>query len=387
MKKKILFVIDSLVCGGAEKSLVSLLPLLSREKYEIHLWILHRGEVLEKLLTNDVIVEQEPKYCMTERIKMQLAQIRYSVLFRLIAFLGKKEHMAETLWRCVENIYKVPEELYDIAVAYQQGLPTYLVATKINAYKRIAWINADIFAAGYSDSFNIKFYNKLDVIVPVSNKLEAILIDRYPQYKAKYRCIYDILNPELIMRQSHESVKETALWNNKTVIVTTGRLAVAKNHLLAVEAAKQIQEQGYDFIWLFVGEGEERSNIEKLIQKYGLEKQVIILGERTNPYPYMASSTIYVQTSSFEGYGLTIAEAKILGKPIVSTNFDVVYDQLKHGENGLIADMTPESVANNIIRMIEDTRLRNYIVDNVKKEKNTTYMTEIRKIEFLFDAD
>ena len=96
---------------------------------------------------------------------------------------------------------------------------------------------------------------------------------------------------------------------------------------------------------------------------------------------------IYVQTSSFEGFGLTIAEAKILGKPVVSTNFDVVHDQLRHEHNGLIADMTAASLADNIIRLINDNALRQRIIDNVKAETNTTAKTEIKKVEKLLDED
>ena len=127
--------------------------------------------------------------------------------------------------------------------------------------------------------------------------------------------------------------------------------------MLAVEAAKILRDKGLKFKWLFIGDGEYRSIVEKRIQDYGLQETVILMGERTNPYPYMARCTVYVQTSSFEGFGLTIAEAKILGKAVVSTNFDVVHDQLKHEENGLIADMTAESVADNIMTKLTDETL------------------------------
>jgi glycosyltransferase involved in cell wall biosynthesis len=174
---------------------------------------------------------------------------------------------------------------------------------------------------------------------------------------------------------------------NTITIVTTGRLALPKNHILAVKAAKILRDKGVDFKWLFIGEGSERPKIENLIKEYALSDQVILFGMRSNPYPFMARCDVYVQTSSFEGFGLTIAEAKILGKPVVSTNFDVVHDQLKHGENGLIAEMTPESVAENIIHLLEDDNLRNQIVANVKREKNTTFISEVEKVEKLLDAD
>ena len=385
MKKKLLFVIDSLICGGAEKSLVSLLPLLNQEKYEIHLWMLHRGMVFESLLSENILVEDEPSYRTWEYLFFRLSHIVYSLLFRINQLLGIKEHTAETLWKCVGKAYKVPKETFDVAIAYQQGVPTYIVSTKINAQKKIAWINADIFAAGYDISYNVTFYDQYDALVPVSKNLETVLREKYPQYSEKYHCVYDILNPDLIRRQSQMPVDDFIFSHQYPLIVTTGRLAIAKNHRLAVEAAKKLQERGIDFVWLFVGDGEERSNIESLIKIYCLQKHVILIGERTNPYPYMAQCDVYVQTSSFEGYGLTIAEAKILGKPVISTNFDVVHDQIKHGHDGLIAEMTPESVADNIIMMLTDTSLRDRIVKNVEKEENLTYYTEVQKVERIID--
>ena len=170
-------------------------------------------------------------------------------------------------------------------------------------------------------------------------------------------------------------------------MVTTGRLARPKNHLLAVDAAKILKNRGLDFRWFFVGEGGERQNIENKIKEYGLQEYVRLLGLRTNPYPYMARCLVYVQTSSFEGFGMTIAEAKILGKPVVSTNFDVVYDQLEHERNGLISQMDANSLAENIMRMVSDKTLRKRIIEQVEKESNDTCLTEAQKVEELIDED
>ena len=156
---------------------------------------------------------------------------------------------------------------------------------------------------------------------------------------------------------------------------------------MAVETAKVLNEKGLDFRWFFVGEGGERPKIEHQILQYGLNDKVFLLGMQTNPYPFMAHCDIYVQTSSFEGFGLTIAEAKILGKTVVSTNFDVVHDQITHEQNGLIAEMTAEALADNILRLLKEDSLRIRIVDNVKKEHNTTYFTEVKIVEQLLDAD
>lgn len=385
MKKKILFVIDALVCGGAEKSLIALLGLLNREKYELHLWMLDRGGIFEPLLPEGIIIEERPKYNFYEQLRYKLAHYRYSLAFRYLDLIKKQEHKAETLWKCIGSAYKVPEEHYDVAVAYQQGFPSFLVATKVKATKKVAWVNINLFNTRYNLDYICKYYDKMDTIVSVSKELDDLLREGLPQYNDKYVCVYDILNPQLIKRQAKEVIPERALFEDNTVLVTTGRLAYQKNHLLAVEAAKILRDKGFKFKWLFVGDGEYRPIIEPKIRKYHLEDYVFLIGERINPYPYMALCSVYVQTSSFEGYGLTIAEAKILGRPVVSTDFDVVHDQIVHEQNGLIAEMDAESVAENILRMLNDDALRKTILDNVLKEENLTYLTEVQKVERILD--
>ena len=147
-----------------------------------------------------------------------------------------------------------------------------------------------------------------------------------------------------------------------------------------METAAILKKKGIDFVWYFVGDGSERVRIERLIQQYALEEQVKLVGMKPNPYPYMAMADVYVQTSSFEGFGLTINEARILHKPVVSTNFPVVYNQIKDGENGLVAEMTPESVAEKILMLINDDALRERIIDATKWEVNTTSVTEPQKV-------
>ena len=151
--------------------------------------------------------------------------------------------------------------------------------------------------------------------------------------------------------------------------ITVGRMVYQKNYSLALDAANILKKDGYDFEWYFVGDGDDRLNVESKIKKYGLENNIILVGQQNNPYPYIASCDVYIQTFRFEGYCLTLAEARMFNKPSVSTNFEVVYNQLVDGENGLIVEMTPEAVVNGIERMINDDELRNSIVEYLKTEK------------------
>ena len=375
--KKVLFLIDSLTCGGAEKSLISLLPLLDYSKVQVDLMMVHRGGVFEQYVPREVNVIDFPQ---SDGILFRLCQLYFSLLLRL----RKSCHGAELRWKAMHSVYQGIEKEYDVAVAYQQGFPTYYIAQKVKAKRKYAWINVDIAKAGYQKGYNKIFYDKFDKIVPVSDTLCSMLKNTHFVDVNKLFTVYDILNVDLIRKMSLERVD--GFKKQGVTIVTTGRLAPPKNHILAVETAVLLKKRGLSFVWYFVGEGSERVNIENLIKQYSLQDEIKMVGMTPNPYPYMAMADVYVQTSSFEGFGLTLNEARILHRPVVTTNFPVAFDQIKEGENGLIAEMTPESLAEKIMMILNDVSLRDRLVEGTKKEVNKTAQTEPEKVMQLLMA-
>ena len=384
MSKKVLFVIDSLGCGGAEKSLVSLLPLIDYNKYDVDLLMFARGGDFEELIPEQVNVITHDMFGNTllDQMNRYVHQLFFSAQLRI----HPDWHGAETRWRSMHDVIIPLEQAYDIAIAYQQGFPTFFVVTKVNASKKITWINADVYAAGYDMNYCRRFYDKVDCIVPVSNRLYDLLSEKSPWCKDKLYCIYDIINPDLIIKLSSAGIAEDDLFDASFNLVTVGRLSKPKNHLLAVDAARELKDRGLGFKWFFVGEGSMRGQIETRIKELGLEQNVFLLGMKQNPYPYMARADVYVQTSIFEGYGLTIAEAKILHRPVVSTNFEVVYDQIVDGENGLIVEMNPTSVADGVMRLHENNQLRKHIIETLSEEQNTTLRSEVEKFNHLLES-
>lgn len=375
--KTVLFLIDSLTCGGAEKSLISLLPLLDYSKVQVDLMMVHRGGVFEQYVPREVNVIDFPQ---SDGILFRLCQLYFSLLLRW----RKSRHGAELRWKAMHGVYKEVEKEYDVAVAYQQGFPTYYIAQKVKAKRKYAWINVDIAKAGYQEGYNKEFYDKYDKIVPVSDTLCSMLKNTHFVDVNKLFTVYDILNVDLIRKMSLERVD--GFKKQGVTIVTTGRLAPPKNHILAVETAVLLKKRGLRFVWYFVGEGSERVNIENLIKQYSLQDEIKMVGMTPNPYPYMAMADVYVQTSSFEGFGLTLNEARILHRPVVTTNFPVAFDQIKEGENGLIAEMTPESVAEKIMLILNDVSLREKLIEGTKKEVNKTAQTEPEKVMRLLMA-
>lgn len=279
----------------------------------------------------------------------------------------------------MSSAYKELDKSYDVAIAYQQGFPTYYLAEKVKAAKKFAWVNVDLEKAGYRMAFNRPFYDKMDKIVPVSDRLCEMLKESDYVNGSKLYTIFDILNVALIKKMSHEPVQVNTA-TKELIIVTVGRMVAQKGYDLAVEAAKILRANDISFKWFFVGDGGMRSVIEQMISNFGLEKYIVLVGMTPNPYPYMTMADIYVQTSRFEGFGLTLNEARILNKPVISTNFPVVYNQIKDGDNGLICEMTAESIADKIMLLASNEPLREKLISATRAEANTTTITEPQKV-------
>lgn len=375
--KKILIMIDSLTCGGAEKSLISLLPFIADAGHEITLMLRSRGGLFEQYVPGNIRIETFPYR------PSRLSGMIYSLCLRMP--FGKTQHAAELYWKTTGRKMPALQTEYDVAIAYQQGFPTFYVAEKVKAKKKICWVNVDLKSAGYSPVFCRRFYERFDRVAAVSDVLrDRIVFPDYVSEKSKVFTCWDILNEALIRRMACERNVKTES-DNRIHITTVGRLVPLKGYDMAIKAARILKDSAVEFVWHFVGGGVIHDQLQANIKSEGLDGLIVLEGEQLNPYPYIAAADIYVQTSRFEGFGLTIGEAKILGKPIVSTNFPVVYNQITDGENGIVVDMTPESIAEGIIILLDDVELREKLIETVKSEHNSTAETESKKVISLIE--
>lgn len=388
--KKILFVINSLGLGGAEKSLTSLLNAIDFTRYEVDLLMFRPSGMFMKLLPEEVHILPELSFLKSNKsLTIQLKHPKY-LIARICATIGLRQnskkhilHDAQCYWKYAGSAFNELLGSYDVAIAWGQGNPTHYVAEKVNAKRKIAFVNADYEAAGHNRSFDHIFYEQYDYIAAVSDKLAEIMKNVFPDMESKIVTVYDINNASLI-NQMAKIENPFVNVSSDLIVVTVGRLVKPKGYDLAIQASKILKDQGIDFKWYFVGDGPERLLIEQDVQKYNLQKNIVLIGAQSNPYTYIKNADIYVQTSRFEGYCLTLGEARILNKPVISTNFEVVYNQIRDGENGLIVEMDPQKIADAIIRLSTDKELRNHIVDNLKQEKKGN-IEEIEKLYLLME--
>ena len=185
--------------------------------------------------------------------------------------------------------------------------------------------------------------------------------------KNKTAVMYNQFPYQQIISQSGVSIQPM----NSTALLTVGRLSSDKGQQMIPETARMLVDAGYDIHWYLVGDGPLREEVEREIEKYGVSDRVILLGTQSNPYPYIKNCDIYVQPSFSEGWGLTVQEARILHKPIVTTPVPVFGEQIISGENGLIVDeMTPKALFEGIKTLIDHPKMREKFVENLEKEEH-----------------
>lgn len=377
-KKRILFVIDSLACAGAEKSLVTLLSLLDYTRYEVDLQLFAYGREFEQFLPKEVNLLAPFDYSnflqknifaqiLSLDFKKFFARLSYSLSIRKSGLLHTD--IAVIYWQKVSKCIKKSNQHYDVAIGYGQGVPTFYVADKVDAEKKCAWINAVYRIKDCRKNFILGIYRKIDVIVPVSQTAQDVFVDMFPEFSHKMFIINDLINANFINKMSVLK-KEYSLKTDKPILLTVARLDNGhKGYDIAINAAKILYDRGVQFRWYAIGRGDFRLTMELFIEKNNLQDSFILLGTTPNPYPYYKSTTIYVQTSRHEGFGLSIAEARILNIPVVTTEFDAVYNQMIPEENGLVVPQDPVAVADAIERLLTDKKLYQHIVSFLKTEK------------------
>ncbi|MGF9965398.1 glycosyltransferase [Bacillus rhizoplanae] len=391
--KKILFMVSSMNIGGVEKSLLSLLSVLPKEKYDITVLVLEKKGGFLEYIPDWVKVEEVTWFKKIKSIIMQPPKQtikdyynnkQYTKILSFIcSYLISKQLNDRYVY--YKSVFKdVPNDInkYDVAIAYQgpTDVIDYYIANKVNATKKISWVHFDVSKHTINERLYDRLYNKFDKIFVVSKEAKKRLIEKIPAVENKTDFFPNIVPRDVINEMSKELVEFDDTYKGKK-IVTVGRLSKEKGQDLAIKVLFRLRKKGYDVRWYCVGDGNDKKEYEMLINEYNLKSDFILLGSTPNPYPYIAKADIYVQTSRHEGYCLTLAEAKCLGKPIVTTDFIGAYEQIEDGHNGFIVECSEEELYKRVKYLIDNKIERDKIVNNLSKDKFNT-KTEI---EIFFD--
>lgn len=398
--KKIIFVGEYMLCGGVEKSLISLLNSIDHNKYDITLMLLKKEGVLLSQIPDYVnVIEMDlPKdeindilYGKTNALKIAFKNKKlFSFIKKILRGIylnivsKSNEEKRVNYYKLIDHKFKEFPVQYDIAIDYMGYglLNTFYVAKKIKANKKYTWVHFEPLEC--MDDFNsfeyyLKYYNK---IICVSKNIRSQLNTIMPKFNDKFDVFYNIVDYTRLYKESNliSNVYDNKYTGKK--ILSIGRLDKQKGFDIGLSSIEMLLNSNYDIKWYIIGEGNQRELLEKIIKEKKLEKNVILLGQQTNPYVYLKNCDYYFQPSRHEGYGIAVAEARAFCKPIVATDFAGAKEQIKNNETGVIVECNAIALYNGLKLLLDDDKICELFKKNLKTEliTSTSIMKDIEKL-------
>lgn len=398
MKKKILFVINTLGHAGAEMAMLELMRNLEKEKYEISCYVLlGQGELRDCLpehvtLLNDSYIELsvlssqgqkalKKNVCKALFVRGNIIRKLPYLLMNLMMMIKRGKIWPEKLlWRVVSDGGKFLDETYDLAIAYLEGGAAYYVADHVKARKKAAFIHIDYGKAGYTRKLDRDCYLTYDRVFTVSDEVKDHFLKFYPECEERTKVFRNLINQEEIKRKAKEEGGFSDSFDGIRIL-TVGRLTYQKAYEIAIDVMKKLKEEGFPVRWYVLGEGSEREKLEKQIAELGLQEDFLLMGAVQNPYPYYKQCDLYVHATRFEGKSIAIQEAQTLGCAIVASDCSGNREQIESGVDGILCDLDVDAIKDSICILILDENLRETFA-NVSQKKQIVHREDL---EMLFE--
>ena len=385
--------------GGAESALIGMLQTIDYTRYDVDLFLhAHRGEMMQFIPKEVNLLPELKVYAHIEcSMKQALLDGCWGVLYgRLKArwlfrnYLRRKgllesaasfQYIADCVSPFLSGLQQYGE--YDLAISFMA--PHNYVIDKVLAKKKICWIHTDYTRININVEQELPVWDGYDHVMSISPDVTRTFLQVFPSLRNKIVEMENILSASFISKRAEEFDASVELKGDSVKILSIGRFCEAKNYDNVPDICRRIREQGIDFRWYLIGYGDD-SLIRQRIHEAGMEDYVIILGKRSNPYPYIKACDIYAQPSRYEGKSVTVREAQMLCKPVVVTNYTTAPSQIQDGIDGRIVPMDNEGCAKGIADFIHDKDLRHRVV-NYLQMHDYGNEKEIEKLYKLIHSD
>ena len=328
MKKRILFIIDSLGAGGAEKVVLTLARTMIQSGHDVTIITVDNNVEYDIDFAAHIHTLDFKKYRFEPTYHKYAKKLRNLVAkleqehgrFDLITSHLQKAHRLTSVAYLSKAYYVVHSTISKSSLAGRSGLRLYFKRRRLQ-----------------------KLFNNKKIIT-VS---EGIAIDLLDTVLVKPKSIKTIYNP-VDYDTLRQKANEPNPFQNEDYIIHIGRLTPSKRHdiLLQAYAKSQVSQK-----LLLLGDGPLKKSMQQLATELGIKDKVIFAGFHINPYPIIKGATLSVLTSDYEGLPTVLIESLALGVPVLSTDCPSGPREILTGE--LVKQLVPADDINTLTENIK----------------------------------
>ena len=375
--KKVLFFLESLSGGGAEKVLTDIVRNLDPAKFEVTVCTvsdegIYQSRVEEKVRYRSFLKQRDVR---SGGIKKFLYRVKCKLIYTLPA-----------AW-----VYRwLFREKYDVECAFIEGFATKLIAASSNFRSRkLAWVHTDMERNPYAQkSFRNQekhtgTYRRYDSIYCVSQSVKEVFRKMILDDE-RVTVQYNPVDSAEVQRKGREEID--ILPNSRLQLGTIGRLTEQKGFIRLLDCLGKLRRENPDFSLWIMGEGTQRLELEKQIADYSLENNVRLLGFQENPYKYMDKCDAFVCSSYAEGFSTAATEALILGKPVFTTECAGMRELFGNEQCGEIVENSDEALEMMMRKLLSGEWKPEVYLDSVRRRaEDFDIKKRMAEIEALLD--
>ena len=334
---KILFFIETLTGGGAEKVLRDLVNHMDQTKFDITVQTVWPCDAAKYLAPG----------------------IRYKSMYASESRANHLRYRAEAESGLAYRLHIKDD--YDIECAYLEMGSTKVMAASTNKKaKKLAWVHCDLSkAVADPQAYAAKtapWYAKFDQVVCVSQTVKE-QFDKLFQNRFESVVLYNVIDDAAI-REKAELPLPDGIKKKRFTVLSVGRLTAQKRFQRLLQAHKRLLDEGLEHDLWILGEGSDRSMLEQYVAENNLTDSVWMPGFVDNPYPFMREADLLACSSVFEGFSTFLTEGVILGKPTVTTDVSGAHELLGDSEYGLIVENDDEAFYQGMHILLSDSSSR-----------------------------
>ncbi len=389
-KVKTLIVIDNMSVGGIATSLYNFLHFQA-ENLECHLLVFDKNSIDYDRIPKSVRIIETPKLLRvlglsqkeTARESRLLAILRFFLVALSRIFNG--EFARDFLFLFIKKIGE-----YDFAISYahdnawkslSKGCNDYVIK-KVSAKKKMAYIHCDYSNYGGYDRKQEKILGKFDYIGAVSESCRISFCNMFPNLESKSVTLENYTDIDNIIALANVNPFK---YDEKSFnFVSVCRISSVKGLDRTIIAFNELYREGFDnFNWIIVGDGPEYENYNALIKSFGLDKRIVLVGQKDNPYSYIKGASALLLPSVHEAAPMVFSESAALGVPIITTNTCSAIELVKDKNIGIVVENDSKHIKEALESVLSgQTKLNGYSisVNDINKNALNQFDSILRSI-------